>query len=105
MPNRLNIAAFKNPGILEGEKICGLTKSEGFYLWTLLLHSNETQKLFSGKYLLKINWNDEDMEITTDGQRFKFKQQNGAVKIYDLGFNFITQNGLDKKFKPKEKYE
>jgi hypothetical protein len=86
-------------------KVCRLTISESFYLWTLLLNSKETEKVFTGKYIIKNSRQEHKRDIATDGRFYKITALDGSIKIYDLGFNFIKTNGLDKKLKPKNKYD
>ncbi len=103
--NHLNYSLIKYTMFEADEKICELSQSEGFYLWTLLLVSNETNKTFSGKYFIVNNRSREDKKVKTDGQLFRITGKDGTEKTYDLGFNFITANSLDKKFRPKNKYD
>jgi len=76
-----------------------LPKSESFYLWHLLSSSVETQQKFSKKYSLISS----ERSIKTDGRYYKMALKNGNSVTYDLGFDFIAQNNLTKKFRPKRK--
>lgn len=103
--NHLNYSPFKYTMLERDGKVCELSQSEGFYLWTLLLNSKETNKEFSAKYLIVNRGKEEDKEVKTDGQQFRFTDKNGLTKTYDLGFNFITTNGLEERFRPKNSYD
>lgn len=103
--NHLNYPPFKYTMLETGGKVCELSQSEGFYLWTLLLKSNEINKTFTGKYYIVNNWRREEKQVRTDGQLFRFTGNDGIERTYDLGFNFITANGFDKKFRGKNKYD
>ena len=102
--NHLNFPPFNNLVFELNGNVYELTQSEGFYLWTLIFGSKETKKKFAGKYFIINNWRQDYKEARTDGQLFKFIEKDGTEKTYDLGFNFITSNGLYKKFRPKNKY-
>ena len=100
----LNYFPFKYSLFESGGKVCELSQSEGFYLWTLLMASNKTNKHFTEKYFIR-NVRLKEREIKTDGQLFKFTDDDGVTRTYDLGFNFIITNGFDKKFRIKNQYD
>ncbi len=103
--NNLNYSPFKDALLKFDGMVCELSQSEGFYLWTLLLSSNETNKTFTGKYFIVNSWRREKKGVKTDGQLFQFTANDGTTKTYDLGFNFIKANGLDKKLRSKNQYD
>lgn len=82
-------------------QICTLTKSEGFYLLSEIYEGKEVIQNFKKKYKLEV-WNNNDKkEIAfTDGRIFKFKE-----KTIDIGYNFLTVNNLNTKFRTKNEYE
>lgn len=88
-----------------GNKIIKLVESEGFYLWNLLSKAKETQKSFKKKYHLYFNTYSQKIKIETDGQFYKFKKQDGSIKILDLGYNFLDRNNLKSKLRVKNDYE
>lgn len=87
---------FKNTLFTSNGKYYWLNKSEGFFLWSLLINSSLTEKPLATKYsVIMLTLDKLDYKkIETDGQLFKFTMQNGATKTYDIGFNFITENNL-----------
>lgn len=101
----LNYLPFHLTKFEVGGKVCRLTISESFYLWTLLLNSKETEKVVTGKYIIKNVWQEDKRDIATDGRFYKITDLDGSIKTYDLGFNFIKTNELDKKFKPKNQHD
>ncbi len=101
----LNYLPFHFTKFEVGGKVCRLTISESFYLWTLLLNSRETEKVVTGKYIIKNGWQEDKRDIATDGRFYKITDLVGSIKTYDLGFNFIKTNELDKKFKPKNQHD
>lgn len=88
-----------------GNKICNLTKSECFYLKSLLQDCKETKQNFKPKYLVKYWENDTDKEVQTDGQYFKFEISKGKFVTLNLGFNFLEINNLLKRTRQKTEYD
>lgn len=85
----------------KGNQICDLTKSESFYLLTEIFKGKKTTYKFENKYKIEF-WNDQDKKeiIYTDGRYFKCKD-----KIIDIGYNFLTTNNLNEKFRQQDKYD
>lgn len=78
-------------------KICNLTKSESFYLLTEIFKGKKVPQSFDNKYKIEF-WNDKNQKeiIFTDGRLFKLTN-----KTIDIGYNFLTENNLTKKFSAK----
>jgi hypothetical protein len=89
----------------KGNKICPLSRSESFYLWNLLLNSTVVQIAFIPQYNLGFRGSGDLLEITTDGQYFKFKMKDKSQFTLKLNRNFLIVNNFDSKFRPKEEYE
>lgn len=81
----------------KGDMIYDMTKSEQFYLWSLLAKSIVVNKTFNPSYTIK--WNEGI--IKTDGRYYSFTKKNKEVVTLDIGFDFIFQNILLKKFRKK----
>jgi len=96
---KLTLAPHKKPPLLlddiqfeASKKICGLSRSESFFLSTELSKAKVTSKSFQKKY--KINsWGDNTIGYT-DGRFYQFKG-----KTLDLGYNFLIRNSLYLRFK------
>ncbi len=84
-----------------GQDIFNLSKAESFYLLTEIYKGKEVSAEIELKYKIQY-WSEQDKKETiyTDGQIFKF-----ADKTIDIGYNFLTVNNLQKRFRPKNKYE
>lgn len=83
-------------------QICILEKSEGYFLQTELLEKGKVvNQFFKDKYVIQ-NWNEkgEKEVIYSDGRFYKFINKKG-IKIIDLGYNFLINNNLIKKFRLK----
>lgn len=72
---------------------CKLSMAEQFYLKCLLQQSSVTTQDSKDEYFLTTH-----KPIKTDGRYYKIDNQN-----YDIGFNFLTNNQLEKRFKPIKK--
>ncbi len=97
-----NYMTFEN----KDHKIYPFSRSECFYLGTLLLSSPLVDKKFITKYKAVFNdWDPSDKEqVLTDGQLFRFVANDGKSTTYDLGYNYFDRNGLNNKFTEKIKY-
>lgn len=90
-------STISRPGFETKSKICEITKSEIFYLFTELFKCKEVKDKFEEKYFLNLLIDfDNNQIVKTDG---RYYSTNG--KTYDLGYNFITQNNLEKRFRKK----
>lgn len=90
---------------VSGKKICELTKSESFYLKSLLQNSEESKKNFKVKYTINYWANDTKKKVESDGQYFKFETKKGEFTILNLGYNFLEKNGLLKRIRDKTEYD
>jgi translation elongation factor P/translation initiation factor 5A len=86
-------------------KVCNLTASECFYLFTELQNGRNINHTFEEKYKIDF-WNDQHAAeiVYTDGRFFKFMDKNKRITI-DLGYNFLTENNLTNRFKTKKTYQ
>lgn len=93
-------ACFENKG-----KICELTRSERFYFITELYKGKLLKHEFDKKYILKY-WDAKDslQTILTDGRYYQLGKNDRVITI-DLGYNFLTKNNLNKKFRKKNEYD
>lgn len=93
-------ACFENKG-----KICELTRSERFYFITELYKGKVLKHDFDKKYILKY-WDAKDslQTILTDGRYYQLGK-NDRVTTIDLGYNFVTRNNLNSKFRKKNEYD
>jgi Domain of unknown function (DUF6438) len=96
---------FEIGGFTTKKKICYLSKSEGFYLWTFFHGKHINSKSFIPKYRLAY-YDTEQTElidhIVTDGRYYKFGLKNGQSDTYDIGIDFIEMNNLELKFERKK---
>lgn len=76
-----------------------LSSSEGFYLWNLLLQSQEVQKKSTLDYVLLVRNKKLFKEIKTDGRFYELELTNNRQQTLDIGYNFFTENNLIKRFK------
>ena len=98
---KLTLAPHQKPPLLlddvqfeASKKSCVLSRSESFFLSTELSKAKVTSKSFQKKY--KINsWGDNTIGYT-DGRFYQLKD-----KTLDLGYNFLTKNNLNLKFKER----
>ncbi|WKL48982.1 DUF6438 domain-containing protein [Flavobacterium pectinovorum] len=96
---------FKYVLFVSGQNICELTKSESFYLKTLLQNSQESKKNFKAKYTISYWANNTEKKIESDGQYFKFETKKGGFTTLNLGYNFLEKNGLLKRIRAKNQYD
>ncbi|KOY87787.1 hypothetical protein AD998_18090 [bacterium 336/3] len=75
------------------KKIIYLKQSEAFFLQTELFKSTIVSNSTPWKptYIIDKCYAGTDLYITTDGRYFEYQD-----KLYDLGYNFIEQNNLEK---------
>jgi Domain of unknown function (DUF6438) len=90
---------------INGKKVCELTKSESFYLKSLLQKSDESNQNFKPKYIINYWSNDKDKKILSDGQFFKFVNEKGKFITLNLGYNFLERNNLLKRIRDKTEYD
>ena len=80
------------------KSLCSLSKSEGFFLATELLKGKIASSKFASKYTLVLEDNDyKVIKIRTDGRYYEFNKE-----VFDLGYNFIDVNKLERRFKLNE---
>lgn len=98
---KLTLAPHQKPPLLlddvqfeASKKSCVLSRSESFFLSTELSKAKVTSKSFQKKY--KINSWDDNTIGYTDGRFYQLKD-----KTLDLGYNFLTKNNLNLKFKER----
>lgn len=87
MNNACSLNIVKN----NGEYIY-LSVTEQFYLATLLFQSEQTDDSITTAFNLKIK--SDDLEFDTDGRFFRL---HPTGTTFDIGFNFIEENELEKK--------
>lgn len=90
---------------INGNKVCELTKSETFYLKSLLQQSEESNQNFKPKYIIKYWSNDMDKIVQSDGQYFKFEKEKGKFITLNIGYNFLEINNLLKRIRNKTEYD
>ncbi len=95
--------------IKQESDICDLTRSESFYLWSLLRDAKKTTQTHEGKYLLRYSGAPEVAAIKSDGRYFTFRFKKGTPETLtlDIGFNFMESNAelLQKRWREKTQYE
>lgn len=89
----------------QGNTICDISKSESFYLRSLLLKSKKVNLKVNPKYIIKFWENDKKKEIVTDGRFYQFSINKKEKITLDLEFNFLERNNLFNKFRLKKEYE
>jgi len=86
-------------------QICHIEKSEAFYLWLEIIKGQEVKQKFEEKYEIEsLNGNEENLVMVSDGQFYKYTNASGS-KTIDIGYNFLKENNLIRKFRNKIKYE
>ncbi|KFC22937.1 hypothetical protein IO90_05100 [Chryseobacterium sp. FH1] len=78
-----------------GEKLIFLEQSERFLLLNGILNGEKVHININEKYRLKFSDVDKDFTIKTDGRFYKYQNQ-----VYDIGYNFIEINNLEKRTSP-----
>lgn len=87
-----------------GKSELKLFTSENFYLLNQFLSAKKVSAPFKEKYRIRYVFGNGYKEISTDGRYFKFPQKHGKPVILDIGYNFITQNNLESRFKRRILY-
>jgi hypothetical protein len=90
---------------VSGKKVCGLTKSECFYLKSILQNCEESKKNFKVKYTINYWADDTEKKVESDGQYFKFETEKGKFTTLNLGYNFLEKNNLLKRIRNKTEYD
>lgn len=78
-----------------------LEQSEQFYLITELEKAKKTEQAFVPKFWLQYGFFKRGRAMETDGRYYKFPLEDGGLTL-DLGYNFITRNGLERRFTKNE---
>ena len=82
-------------------KVLWLRRSEDFYLKTELLHSKLTKASFEKCYTIRYyDQHKQEKQIFTDGRYYQY-EENRQIHILDLGYNFLLENNMIKRFKKK----
>lgn len=79
-------------------KTLNLYPSESFYLWNLLLQSQEVQKKSTFDYVITFKDKKLFKEIKTDGRFYELELTNNRQQTLDIGYNFLTENNMTKRF-------
>lgn len=88
---------------IENKNECSLSKSESFYLWSLLLKSTKVYKEGKLNYNLDFFGSENILEpIQTDGRYYRFQMKDKQILTLDIGFNFLERNKKVLKFKKAE---
>jgi hypothetical protein len=90
---------------ISGKKVCELTKSECFYLKSILQNCEESKNNFKVKYTINYWTDDTEKKIESDGQYFKFETKKGEFTTLNLGYNFLEKNNLLKRIRNKTEYD
>ncbi len=77
-----------------------LSKSEEFYLHSLLRNARETLQPFKPKYQIGgVLVEEKGFSVKTDGRFFSIQWKKDYQKTLDIGFNFFELNGIARRFK------
>ncbi|WP_281228560.1 DUF6438 domain-containing protein [Flavobacterium aquiphilum] len=96
---------FEYARFISGKKVCELTKSECFYLKSILQNCEESKKDFKVKYTINYWTDDTEKKVESDGQYFKFETKKGEFTTLNLGYNFLEKNNLLKRVRNKTEYD
>ena len=82
-----------------------LPNSTSFYLNLLLSDSKPVLKKIKTSYELKFKGDSTIDKIKTDGRFYRISYIDGKEELLDIGYNFLSENKLLKKFRPKTPYD
>ena len=97
--NNNYLLLIRNISFKTNQKIYILSKSEGFYLKMEFFNGKEVSQKFEKKYKIEYYNPDDKKEIIYSDGRYFTSTINGVQRTIDLGYNFLTQNDLIRKFR------